>query len=505
MEVPKPPTGDSRGHDGYDIKYAYKALAVLAPLSIVVMYTEGMLIPSLVKIEEDFGVTASQVSWVLTVYLLTGAVMNPIAGKLGDIYGKKRVLGIIIWIYALGVTLTGFSPNFDFLVFSRAIQGLGLAMFPLAFSLIREEFPPNMVPTAQGIVSAMFGAGTAISLPIGAYISQNFGWQYTYHSVIPFVVLMAILTSTQVRESRYRNPNVKIDYLGAIVLGTSLALMIIGFSEAPSWGWSSPETLAFLIGAGATFSFFIYLEARSPFPLIAVKLLKRRNVLVANLAAIIAGFAIFMGSQTLTYLLEEPNPIGYSMDIQATGIALLPTALVQLVTGPIAGKMITRSGAKNVMLLGSLILVPIYVALSFLTLGGSSEAISTVILFGSLAMLGATLLNVSLINILTFSVERQVMGTATSINTVFRLIGGTIGPSVAGAIMGTYQASIVEYIPLGGNSIYYPIMLPSDHAFSLIYLVATALAATMIVVSSFAKDINVRSPSLQKNEIVGGH
>jgi hypothetical protein len=97
------------------------------------------------------------------------------------------------------------------------------------------------------------------------------------------------------------------------------------------------------------------------------------------------------------------------------------------------------------------------------------------------------------------------MGTATSINTVFRLIGGTIGPSVAGAIMGTYQASIVEYIPLGGNSIYYPIMLPSDHAFSLIYLVATALAVTMTVVSSFAKDINVRSPSLQKNEIVGGH
>jgi len=170
----------------YDLNYAKKALYIMAPLAIMVMYTEGMLIPSLPSIEREFNVTASQVSWVISIYLLSGIIMNPIAGKLGDIYGKKKILSIVIWIYALGVTLTGFSPNFIALIIFRAIQGLGLAMFPLAFSLIREEFPPNLVPKAQGTISTMFGIGNAISLPIGAYISQTLGWQYTYHTVIPY-------------------------------------------------------------------------------------------------------------------------------------------------------------------------------------------------------------------------------------------------------------------------------------------------------------------------------
>ncbi|MEM3244765.1 MAG: MFS transporter, partial [Metallosphaera sp.] len=482
MEVPK-----DRGNQDYDLKYAYKALMVLAPLAIVVMYTEGMLIPSLVKIEDDFGVNAAQVSWVLTVYLLTGSVMNPIAGKLGDIFGKKRVLTIVIWIYSIGVTLTGFAPTFGFLIFARAVQGLGLAMFPLAFSLIREEFPQKLVPTAQGIVSAMFGAGSAIALPIGAYISQNFGWQYTYHSVIPFVVLMAILTSTQIKESRFRNPNTKIDFIGASVLSISLATMILGFSEAPTWGWTSMLTLGTLLISVISFGLFIYVESIRPFPLISIKLLKKRNVLVANMAAIIAGFAIFMGSQTLTYLFEEPNPIGFDLDIQSTGLALLPTALIQLLAGPAAGKLISSKGPKLVMIAGSAILIPVYLLLSFLVSGGGSQLIDSIIFFATLAMLGATLLNVSLVNMLTFSVERQVMGTATSINTVFRLIGGTIGPSIAGAIMGTYESSIISMIPVGGTTIFYPVVLPSDEAFSLIYLLATFLAVTMTFIAFMAK------------------
>ncbi|MCG3108547.1 putative multidrug resistance protein MdtD [Metallosphaera sp. J1] len=502
MEVPK--DRSSEGKD-YDLKYAYKALSVLAPLAIVVMYTEGMLIPSLVKIEDDFGVNAAQVSWVLTVYLLTGSVMNPIAGKLGDMFGKKRVLTIIIWIYAVGVTLTGFAPNFDFLIFARAIQGLGLAMFPLAFSLIREEFPPKLVPTAQGIVSAMFGAGSAIALPIGAYISQNFGWQYTYHTVIPFVALMAILTSTQIRESKFKNPNTRIDFVGAGILSISLASLILGFSEAPTWGWSSPLTIGTLLLSAITFATFIYFQSITPFPLISVKLLKRRNVLVANVAAVVAGFAVFMGSQTLTYLFEEPNPVGFGLDIQATGLALLPTALIQLIGGPLAGKAISRSGPRKVMIVGSTALIPVYLVLSLLTSSGGSQSINLVITFATLAMLGATLLNVSLVNLLTFSVERQVMGTATSINTVFRLVGGTIGPSVAGAIMGTYQSSIVEIIPMGGTTVYYPVVIPSDQAFSLIYLLATLLAVVMTGISFMTKDIKIGNVMKERNEFVAGH
>jgi len=161
--------------ENYDLKYARKALLILAPIAIVVMYTESMLIPSLPTIAQDYNVNTATVSWVLTVYLISGVVANPIIGKLGDIYGKKRVLVYVMILYTIAVTFNGFAPNFGLFILFRTIQGIGLGMFPLAFSLIREEFPPHLVPRAQGIVSAMFGIGSAISLPIAATVAQDLG------------------------------------------------------------------------------------------------------------------------------------------------------------------------------------------------------------------------------------------------------------------------------------------------------------------------------------------
>jgi len=147
----------------YDLKYAYRAMAILASLAVIVMYIEGMLIPSLTEIEREFGVTSSQVSWVLSSYLLSGTVLLPIVGKLGDIYGKKRVLSIVVIIYTIAVTLTSTSPSFTYLIVFRSIQGIGVTMFALAFSLIREEFPRELIPRAQGLVSAAFGIGAAVA------------------------------------------------------------------------------------------------------------------------------------------------------------------------------------------------------------------------------------------------------------------------------------------------------------------------------------------------------
>ncbi len=470
----------------YDLNYAKKALYIMAPLAVMVMYTEGMLIPSLPSIEKDFNVTASQVSWVISIYLLSGIIMNPIAGKLGDIYGKKKILSIVIWIYAIGVTLTGFSPNFTALIAFRAIQGLGLAMFPLAFSLIREEFPPNLVPKAQGTISAMFGIGSAISLPIGAYISQTLGWQYTYHTVIPLVIILAILIFKEIRESRVRLQSYKIDYAGAGILGISLAGIIVGITEAPSWGWASLSTLSLLLSSVLMFAVFIFFESKVKYPLISVKLLKRKNVLIANLAAVIAGFAIFMAYQSLTYLFEEPNPVGYDLDIFMTGLSLLPLALIQIVGAMSAGRSISLKGPKPILVLGSALLIPAYFITSLLVYNGSSTPISLIILVSSISMLGAAYLNVSLINLLTFSVEREVMGVATSINTVFRLIGGSLGPAIAGSIMDTFTTTIK--IP----NTYITISIPSDYSFSIIYVISGIIAILMTVIALFSSNITYK-------------
>ena len=133
----------------YDRKYANFVMILLAMIIVAVMYVEGMLTPSLPSIAEGFHITVDQVSLVLSTYLITGVALSPIVGKLADIYGKKKMMSIVMLIYASAVAVTGFSPNFTFMVASRAVQGIGLTIMPLGMSLIREEFPKDMVPKAQ--------------------------------------------------------------------------------------------------------------------------------------------------------------------------------------------------------------------------------------------------------------------------------------------------------------------------------------------------------------------
>ncbi len=475
----------------YDLNYAYRALLILAPIAIAVMYTEAMLIPSLPTIAKDFNVNSATVSWVLTAYLISGVVANPIVGKLGDIYGKKRILVYVMMIYTIAVTLNGFAPNFTLFIIFRTMQGIGLGMFPLAFSLIREEFPPHLVPRAQGLVSAMFGIGSAISLPIAATVAQDIGWQYNYHFVIPFVILLTYLTSKYIKESRYVNPNTKIDYVGAVILGSSLALMTTAFSEAPTWGWLSMSFMATMLLGVVLFTAFIFYEIRIPYPLISIKLLKEKNVLASNIAAFVAGFGIFMAYQAITYLLELPQPVGFNLDILSTGITMLPISLSQMVGALFASRLILKSGTKFVIVISSIILSFFYFILSLIAISGSSAGLANVVLFSALATLGASMLNVVLINILTFSVERRVLGIATGMNTVFRLIGGAFGPSIAGSLISTYYTYLIYPMSLGGNSFYLPIQLPSDYAFQLTFIISAIAGLMMAIIGSMTRDIRI--------------
>src|SRR5579864_6815152 len=214
----------------FDLKYANRNLVLFAVLAATVMYIEIMLTPSLPKIASDFKVTSGQVSLILALYTVFGTVINPIVGKLGDIYGKKKILTAVLIIYSIMVTLTSFAPTFNLLLISRTFQGIGLGIFPLAFSLVREQFPRNLVPRAQGLISAMFGAGLALGLPVGAFVSNQYGWQTNYHIATPLVLALTVLIIYTVKESVYKNPKAQMDYVGALTLGLSLGLIVLGLS-----------------------------------------------------------------------------------------------------------------------------------------------------------------------------------------------------------------------------------------------------------------------------------
>src|ERR671933_1984579 len=173
--------------------YAWKTLLVLSCIATMVMYAETMLIPAIPDLIRDFHVSYSMSSWILTAYLVSGAVMTPIAGKLSDIYGRKKVLLVIMVIYAVGVCLAGFSSNISFMLLARAIQGMGMSMFPIAFGIVRDKFPREKISIGQGVITSMFALGAENGLAAGGIIIENYGWRTTFFTIIPVAVALLLV------------------------------------------------------------------------------------------------------------------------------------------------------------------------------------------------------------------------------------------------------------------------------------------------------------------------
>jgi len=189
-------------------------LAILSSIGLITNYAETMLLPGIPDIIRDFHINYSMSSWILTAYLISGAVMTPIAGKLSDIYGKKKILLIIMIIYTIGVTLGGLAFSISFLFIARIIQGVGLSMFPIAFGIIRSQFPSQKLAVAQGIFISTFAGGSAVGLAVGGPIVNYFGWHATFFSIIPIAVALIVMVHRLIYVSKeeQESPKSKLDF-----------------------------------------------------------------------------------------------------------------------------------------------------------------------------------------------------------------------------------------------------------------------------------------------------
>jgi MFS family permease len=426
----------------FDRAYANRVMILLAAIVVVVLYIEGMLTPSLPTIQSDFHVDTAQVSLIISAYAASGVALSPVVGKLGDIYGKRKILAIVMLAYAGAVSVTGFSPTFAFMVGARTVQGIGLTIIPLGMALVREEFPRELVPRAQGLLSAMFGVGFVVSLPLGSFVSQNYGWRATYHSAIPFVVLLAILVILYVRESSYRRPNVKVDYVGAALLGGALAGVVTALAQGQAWGWTSVPTLAFLgLGLALFVPFGLYegwWKRQRREPIIDGKLLAERNVAVTNVVLTVAGLGMYLALFTLIYQFEYPHASGGynagfpTYNILTAGLDIVPLALAMIVMSAVASVIVTRVGVKPLAIGGSLLTASGFYLVSIAT--SLDQALVYEFVIGA----GIALLNASIINLLVLTVDPRDMGQATAMNNVFRNIGGSVGAPIAGSLLATY-------------------------------------------------------------------
>lgn len=466
---------DSIGSGSFDRSYANRTLVLLACLGALIVYIDVMLLPALPTIAVEYHVSIAETSLLISLYTVFGVAVMPIVGKLGDIYGKRRVLLYVLGTYLAVATTTSFAPTFELVLISRFFQGVGLGVFPLAFSLAREEFPRPLVPRAQGLLSAVQVAGGAVGILGGSLVTSAFGWQGNYHLALPCILILAVLTYFLVRESPNLKPGIRLDYVGAGGLGACLTAIVLGISEGATWGWLSGATLTLLIGGLlALFPLALY-ENRQKEPVFNLGLLKQRNILLANIITLIYGLAGYIAFQAVTYLMELPHPTGYGLSLIQTGLTLIPLVVVLLPVALAVGTIIPRYGVKPFLYLGGVFGVAAYLLLSVAT---SPLEIGA---FLAVYAVGGGLASVALQNLLVLSLDKREMGLGTSLSTSFRYIGQSLGAPVAGAILTTYVAIQSS----GGHAL----LLPTRAAFQYCFYLAGVAFVLVGLVTIFAREV----------------
>jgi MFS family permease len=503
--------------------YAWKMLAILSCIATMVMYAETMLIPAIPDLIGHFHVSYGMSSWILTSYLIAGAVMTPIAGKLSDIYGRKKILLIIMVIYAIGVSMAGFASDIYFMIFARAIQGVGMSMFPIAFGMIRDQFPREKISIGQGVITSMFASGAVIGLTVGGIIVQDYGWQNTFFTIIPIAIALLLIiwrfihvtdikeedqsqkrsrilegenvskTRKSIEKRAFSKASNQIDIKGAIALAITVASFLLVLTLLETSGGnlhtasitngnansndnlssnanSSSNILPFLIIGIIALVFFVIIERREKYPLVDFRLMLNKSILPANLIIMLVGFSMFMVFQTVPILVRNPEPVGFGEDAISAGRVQLPFAIVLLIFGPTSGFIVSKLGSLRPIILGTFITTAGFMGLLMFH---STEVLVSVNL--GILSTGLSLTSVGAINVIILSTPRQFSGISLGMTSLMRIVGASIGPALAGMYMQTNQT----LLNVNGIINYFP----SSISFELIFLSAVIVSVISIVLA----------------------
>jgi EmrB/QacA subfamily drug resistance transporter len=442
-------------------------LAILAIASVSYVLQQTLVVPALPTIQRDLDTTNTWVTWVFTGFLLTSAVATPLLGKLGDIHGKRLLLVISMLVFVAGTIVAALADSIQVLILARGLQGAAGAVFPLAFGIIRDEFPPEKVGVGLGLLSATFGVGGGVGLVLSGVILEHLPWTWLFWiGAIPPAIAL-VLVWLLVPESPVRTPS-RLDPWGALTLSAGLAALLVGLSEGERWGWLSAATLGAFAVALAALVLWVWVELRVPEPLIDIGMMRERAVFWTNVAAVLAGFAMF-GTfllvptfvQTGTGLTPEVAALvdyGFSASVIEAGLFLLPASAIMLVVGPVGGVLERRVGARNLTLAGMLILGAGGFILAALHDDGA-QIVVAMALIGT----GVGLVYAMLAKLIIDAVAPAVTGVAMGMNTVMRTIGGVIGGQVGAAILSS------STIPGTGG-------IPGESGFTTTFALAGAVA-----------------------------
>jgi EmrB/QacA subfamily drug resistance transporter len=450
-------------------------LGILTLATTAYALQQTMVVPALSEFQTDLGASTTWVTWVLTGFLLSAAVLTPILGKLGDRFGKERLLVTSLAIFFVGCVGCALAPDIWTLIAARVVSGAGGAVFPLSFGIIRDEFPADKVKVGIGLLSAVFGVGGGFGLVLSGLIVDNASWRWMFVIGAAAVGVSMVLAQRFVPESPVRS-SARIDVPGAILFSATLITLLLGLSEGENWGWTSPAVLGLFTLSAVCAVVWVVLELRIDEPLIDMRVLADRPVLLTNVTALIAGFAMFGAFVLVPRFVEAPgglpadvaSQVGYGFGASATktGLYLLPGALLMLFAGPIAGLLGRRVGSKWPLAIGMALVA--LAAAGLATLHG--EPWNIVLAMAGLSV-GVGFSFAAMAALITEAVAPTETGIATGINTVMRTVGGVVGAQVG--------AAILTADTLAGTGV------PTEGAYVSAFAISAASAAVAAVIAVF--------------------
>ena len=414
-------------------------LGILSLAATAYALQQTLVVPALPELQQELDASTTWVTWVLTGFLLSSAVLTPILGKLGDRFGKERLLVACLIVFLVGCIGCAAAPDIWTLIAFRVVSGAAGAVFPLSFGIIRDEFPPDRVKVGIGLLSAVFGVGGGLGLVLSGVVVDNFSWRWLFVIGAAVVAVSVVLVHLFVPESPVRSTS-RIDIPGAVLFSTALATLLLGLSEGENWGWTSPAVLGlFAISAVAAVVWVVF-ELHVDEPLIDIRVLAERAVLLTNVTALISGFAMFGAFVLVPRFVEAPGDLpqgvasrlgyGFGASATLTGLYLLPGALLMLFAGPLAGLLGRRVGSKWPLAIGMALIAASAALLAVL----HGEPWNIVLAMAGLSV-GVGFAFAAMAALIVEAVAPTETGIATGINTVMRTVGAVIGAQVGAAIL----------------------------------------------------------------------
>ncbi|WPB90905.1 MFS transporter [Streptomyces malaysiensis] len=444
-------------------------VAVLAFCGIAVSVMQTLVVPLVAELPQLLHTTSSNASWVVTATLLAGAVSTPVMGRVGDMFGKRRMLMVALALMVIGSLTCAVTSDLVVMVVGRAIQGGAMGAIPLGISIMRDELPPHKLGSAMALMSSSLGIGGALGLPAAAFVVQHTNWHALFYGAAGLGAISMALVLSVVPESSVRTPS-RFDAIGALGLTAGLVCLLLPITKGGDWGWTSGTTLGLFGAAVVILLLWGVFELRTAEPLVDLRTTARRQVLLTNLTSIMVGFSFYAMSLILPQLLQLPEATGYGLgqSMVMAGVYFAPMGVAMMLVSPLSARINAVRGPKVSLVIGLIVIGATYGAGLVMI-----DHIWQIVVISTALGIGIAIAYSAMPTLIVSSVPAAETGAANGLNSLMRAIGMSTSSAVVGVILAH------QTIDFGG------VALPSKDGFKISFLVACVASVVGLLIALF--------------------